>query len=1587
MPATEQIWRPLSTLHKVFAGSAIALLAATIVMVDNDEDREWRQYQIEAEELRDRKLAEELADLKSGPYLTELEELRITRNQAETEFLKQADEYGVLQNRLAELNGLVELLEREVKFQNAEVGVSRANRDIDVRDAAGDEQLVRRQADFESQNLVARNKQRELDVARAERDAVKNQLAALKEDLDLAEAEIASHQQEVERIEEQIRLLRPDALEGSGAGGFFAALKRDMKRWPIINGFNPEIKIVQDWLPDLKQQLGMARVARFDRCRSCHVHIDRFASGNVPEFPKGTEDEEGYPNPFCSHPQPELFLTATSPHPLTEFGCTSCHEGDGSGTSFQTAEHTPSNPIEAHEWEDEYGWHSNHFWEYPMHPSVFAQTGCLKCHPNVTELGVNETFGATAPKLYEGYELVKEYGCFGCHEINGYDGTEVIGPDLRLEPQTAEEAAKIAADPNQVAGDMRKVGPSLRHLASKTTPEFVRYWTEEPKRFREHTRMPQFFDLTNQQDHLAGLLQPVELAGLTAYLMERSEEMQLMQPQEGYEPDAERGKIAFSRRGCLACHQHDDPYFDGIDSDFGPNLTKVHEKIQPGPDGFNWLYTWLNNPELHHPRTKMPNLFLTPEGEGENYVDPAADIAAFLLQGGPREFPSIKLPGAYVGIEADENFTEEMAISAGIESGDGARVKQILAGSPAERAAWADGAVADNAPALMIGDIIASWNGSPVRNAEHLEELASAADVGERVTLTRVRGGRVSDVVLVVSTPLEDLARLYLSKQATAEEVQATLELGYFVRRRGVVAPDGQVEFVFEEASADSIKGDEIELVHRPGDGEELDAEERNERLLLYVGRRTISRYGCYGCHEIPGYEDARPIGTQLQDWGRKDTSKLAFEHVAEWLHHHGEPDGGSTHERISEIVNPAYEEQATHQEKTAAYFYESLLHHKRPGFLWQKLRQPRSYDYEKIGTKGWDERLRMPRFPFDEDQIESIATFVLGLVADPPIEQYVYQPEGPAKARIEGERLLAKYNCASCHMLEMEGFRFEADLDELIGLTRTELVHWIGERAEVLASGDLLQPVLLGRSLTPEEGDYAPPPGIPESLAERLQAQAQLETDRAGAELDAPSLDGFLRAYVAEVDAELSEEAAEEAEASGPPLILPALEEYYRELFGGIADPSARKAAIEREREIVDHVQTFLLNSEELLAGRLVGVSDVTLELTPVLGGLVDSGASDFTSKVAALQEWLDRHPEVLLADRIPDPDVPESVRRALEVKPPVAHPHTVESSAGSESITIHGLTFAAPDPEEEDPEFREYSFDLWENYEVGGRYKLTGVNGRYIFNETAVEEQIAPRGGDLAQWLVPRLADELMQGDRSKAWQAAPPPLYKEGVKVQTPWLYRFLKNPDQIRYTTVLRMPRFNMSDDEAQALANYFAAVDGAPFPYQRIPEQDDNYLAERNAEFHEEFPDSENSYLEESWLTLNGPLCIKCHALGGRPYQASDPKKDIRGPNLQRVAQRMQPDWLHLWIYKPAAIVPYTSMPSNFPKNQSQFPDLFGGQSKEQTEAVVDALINYHLMMETFGETAYVPPTPPEGAPDAEDQDDAETTETSPDAGG
>jgi hypothetical protein len=195
------------------------------------------------------------------------------------------------------------------------------------------------------------------------------------------------------------------------------------------------------------------------------------------------------------------------------------------------------------------------------------------------------------------------------------------------------------------------------------------------------------------------------------------------------------------------------------------------------------------------------------------------------------------------------------------------------------------------------------------------------------------------------------------------------------------------------------------------------------------------------------------------------------------------------------------------------------------------------------------------------------------------------------------------------------------------------------------------------------------------------------------------------------------------------------------------------------------------------------------------------------------------------------------------------------------------------------------------------------------------------------------------------SDAWGWVPPPLEGEGKKVQTDWLHDFLLDPYPIRPATVLRMPKFNMTSEEAGKLANYFAAVDGAEYPYDFESRTRESHLVQKEHDFPGRLQDALT-------IVTNGNFCVKCHKLGDYAPQGSD--KD-HAPQLGQVYRRLRPEFLEAWLANPKRLLPYTGMPVNFPLDKTLDPAIIKGdkgelitegESPDHLEAVVDLLLNY-----------------------------------------
>jgi cbb3-type cytochrome oxidase cytochrome c subunit len=1027
MPSPDDTFFPLSRLHRLFAASAVLLLAATVWMIVADHCRPWKVYQRQFRDQVEPWITQaRLRAARSDDFLARQEQLDRAWQESRravpdralvARFVDQARQDSARRTRgapdagplwaayealaarpsvearaalLAKLNGWLsdarlarDNLRRQLQFRRAEFDQARSYYEAAVGQGRPPAELDAQQHQLDRQKARMLRLSAELDEATVGQQSLAALLAEIGRGEERARQALAEHAEAVDRLDRILARQEPN-------------WGKWLLRLPIIDALGRPLAIEQTWLPELTIDYNFCQVPRQDRCTTCHQGIDRTlpgtatagllphetllslslaTPGHAPQGPAGNEsavaaalsstyglvlaergildpqtptiglvtpkspaaqallaagdeirkinghqtadrraakkyllDEvawgkplaievrRGLPHPYASHPRLDLFVGPSSPHPRAQFGCTICHEGQGSATDFRWASHTPNDPRQAADWQRQLAWSANPDWDFPMLPARLAQSRCLQCHHDVTDLEPSRRFAEPpAPKLLAGYDLVRQYGCFGCHEINGFDDSgRRVGPDMRLEPNPAVPTQ--ASAPGAAPGSMRKVGPSLRDVADRLDAARLEHWIARPAVIRPATRMPQLYGL---DEHLEGQtladvrrFEAVELRAISAYLLAESRGVTPLAPPAGVRgpPSPERGKRLFQTAGCLACHRH--RQFPEGQSRQGPDLSNLGAQIT-ARNAQRWLIDWIRDPARHAPRTTMPALTLDSVSSGApaalpvktasgdaappaRATDPAADIAAWLL--GDKEGPPEPL-APLVPTDLDE---------------------------------------------LVLMQLRASF--PPARAAEYLQQGIPQS----------------------------------LAAQISGD---AALLLGPITA----------------------------------------------EKKLHYLGRRTIRRRGCFGCHEMAGLDDAQPIGPPLSDWGRKPTSLLAFEQVHRFVARSEQGRAGQGGAR-------------------GGFFQEALLAHRREGFIWQKLRAPRSFDYQKAPNKGYLEQLTMGRFTLSDAEREAIITFVLGLTAAPPAQQFVFQPDRRQRAIAQGRKLLAPLGCAECHTLEMERWTIQYD-------------------------------------------------------------------------------------------------------------------------------------------------------------------------------------------------------------------------------------------------------------------------------------------------------------------------------------------------------------------------------------------------------------------------------------------------------------------------------------------------------------------------------------------------------------------------------
>jgi mono/diheme cytochrome c family protein len=133
--------------------------------------------------------------------------------------------------------------------------------------------------------------------------------------------------------------------------------------------------------------------------------------------------------------------------------------------------------------------------------------------------------------------------------------------------------------------------------------------------------------------------------------------------------------------------------------------------------------------------------------------------------------------------------------------------------------------------------------------------------------------------------------------------------------------------------------------------------------------------------------------------------------------------------------------------------------------------------------------------------------------------------------------------------------------------------------------------------------------------------------------------------------------------------------------------------------------------------------------------------------------------------------------------------------------------------------------------------------------------------------------------------------PDLTWEGSSVQRSWLLNFLKRPNTLRPALIRRMPKFNLSDEEANVLADYIMTV------YQ-TPEFDRDQIDASKF--------SAADAAQGKDLYYGKYACNSCHIV--------DPNKDkgYVGPTLTQVGLRLSAAWIFHWLKNAQALRPGTT---------------------------------------------------------------------------
>jgi cytochrome c2 len=725
---------------------------------------------------------------------------------------------------------------------------------------------------------------------------------------------------------------------------------------PIMEFAAGTIRVEQIVAENHRVDVNFAVVPRVDRCIMCHKAIDKkdptseeLSWRKKKNIPSTVWSE--LPQPLKNHPRMDLFVGDNSPHPSTTYGCTVCHWGWDRETDFSRSGHTPDAEEKRQYYldpktslwtmlaEDEdvpagtgkpvemtqrTAWQKNYHWEeqeFLLQPMRQDKFIQASCLKCHSE----QTNLEGGEKLDHGRRLIEQLGCWACHKMKALESYTTHKVKL------GEDFENICKSYNVDSDDVRRLNGLLPHPVVHVDQE---------------------------------LNIPIRV---------------LRKP--------------------------------------GPSLYKVATK-----DSKDWVRKWLANPVAFRPNTYMPRFW----GLSNNKDTPDRNnteinaITEFLFavsdKGAPSEPPVkgdvesgkklINSVGCMACHVVDDNLMKLKATGAVTKFADDWQYRRFrsqgpqLAGTGSKTTvnwiyAWLKDPKAYHPKTKMPNLRLSDQEAADL--AAYLATLHN--DATDKETLTPVKEDQLYAETLEyleVTLPdeeavqkikdLNDLVEMYFVDEDT---------MGYYLDA-GRLARETAQQAALQKKADDEMDDAVVAQAAKMADQlksvkEAMQAAKttvagltETEKQNIFLGSKLIGRYGCFACHNIHGFETAKPIGTELSEWGAKPVDKLDFGLVE--------------------------------------------LEPTREAWLGQKLHDPRSFDLGREGiTRKPQELLKMGKFNVTDEQIEQITTVIMGMTDEKlmPNEPRQLSPDEFAAER--GRWEIKELNCQGCHLIEGHGAAIRA--------------------------------------------------------------------------------------------------------------------------------------------------------------------------------------------------------------------------------------------------------------------------------------------------------------------------------------------------------------------------------------------------------------------------------------------------------------------------------------------------------------------------------------------------------------------------------